>query len=88
MSIRFEFDPAGFRDLLTSSEAKAELNRRARSMATRANAVPSTTEPAATEPYYEVVDASNRDRARVRVQTTGARSVRHENKTHALLREL
>ncbi len=88
MSIRFEFNRAGFRELLTSAGAKTELERRAKAKAARANAVPSTTEPAATEPYYEVSDASTRDRARVRIHTTGARSVMHENKTHALLREL
>jgi hypothetical protein len=82
--MRIEFNKAGFSDLLTSSAAKAKLRGEAERIAGRANLSPPTTVPAATEPYYEVEDGSDAERARYRVRTTGVRAARHEAKTQAL----
>ena len=57
-------------------------------LADRANAVASTTDPAATEPYYEVEDGSDNKRARRRVRAAGARAMKHEAKTNALQKAL
>lgn len=87
MTVRIKFNEAGFRELLTSAGAYSLLEPHAERMKTEANAVPSTTEPAATEPYYEIHKGgygSNDDRARVQVQTTSDRAAKHEAKTGAL----
>jgi len=85
MAIRIEFHEAGFRELLTSAGAKALVRGYAEDMAAKANAVPSTTSPAATEPYYEVKeDEADGDRARYRVRTMSDRAAKHEMKTQAL----
>jgi len=86
--MRIAFNPAGFNELLTSAGAETLVDGHAQRMAAAANAVPSTTEPAATEPYYEVVEASDGKRARRRIRTTGPRASKHEAKTQALLRSL
>lgn len=88
MKFRLEFHDAGFRELRTSSAAKGLLKELADEMAAKANAVPSTTEPAATEPYYEVQDGTDSERARYRVRTTGDRAAKHEAKTQALHKAL
>lgn len=84
MSIKFVRNVAGFNALRKSfaDEAKAKAEK----IEVAANAIPSTTQPAATEPYYETVDASDEKRPRYRVRTTGPRAQRHETKTQALLR--
>lgn len=86
--VRITFRSAGFRELLTSAAAKALLTKQASEIAIAANAVPSTTEPAATEPYYRVEDASDGKRARVRIVTANSRAARHEAKTLALQRNM
>lgn len=86
--MKIEFHSDGFRELLTSGYAKKELAKHSKRITARANAVPSTTEPAATEPYYRERDASNSQRARRRIQTTSARAIMHDHKTQALLRNL
>ena len=84
MSIKFVRNTAGFNALRKSFDAEAKA--KAERIEAAANAIPSTTQPAATEPYYETVDASDEARPRYRVKTTGPRSQRHEVKTQALLR--
>lgn len=86
--MRIRFNPDGFRELLTSPAVTAMLEDHADRVAERANAIPSTTEPAATEPYYEVQEASDGERARFRVRAASRRAVRHEAKTQALLKGL
>lgn len=88
MSVRIQFNEAGFRELLTGAGAQGLVEEQADRMAAGANAVPSTTQPAHTGPYYQVEDGSDGDRARRRVVTTDARAAAHEAKTHALLRQL
>lgn len=88
MAVRIKFNEAGFRELLTSAGAQALVDEHAQRMASGANAVPSTTQPAHQGPYYEVENGSDGDRARRRVVTTDARAAAHEVKTHALLRQL
>jgi hypothetical protein len=82
-----KFNSAAFKAILTSSAVKAKIKGLADDMAAAANSVPSTTSPAAKEPYYEVQDGTT-DRARYRVRTTGLRAARHEAKTQALQRNL
>lgn len=86
--MRIQFKKAGFRELRTSAAADAILDREADAMSGRANGVPSTTDPAATEPYYKVFDASDDDRARRRIATTSTRAAKHEGKTDALQKAL
>lgn len=89
--MRIVFHEAGFRELLTSAPVKALVKEHAEAIAERANAVPSTTSPAAPEPYYEVEDGTT-DRARYRVATAQGeqlkRNVRHEAKTQALQKSI
>lgn len=84
----FTFTPnyAGFAELRTSGFAQAELKKHADRIEAAANAIPSTTSPAATEPYYQSHEAGDDQRARYRIATTSIRSSRHEAKTHALQR--
>lgn len=88
---RITFHSAGFRALLTSGSTKSLVEGHANRVAASANAVASTTDPAATDPYYEVEDAST-DRARFRVATAQGeqlkRNVRHEARTQALQKSL
>lgn len=84
--MRVQFNEGAFRELRHS--AAGLVKGHADEMAERANAVPSTTEPAATEPYYKVAEASDADRPRYRVHTTGDRSAKHEAKTNALQKNL
>lgn len=86
--MRITFNDAGFRQLRTSAAATAMLKGHADRIAEAANAVPSTTSPAATEPYYEVHDGSDAKRSRFRVVTANRRAVGHEAKTQALLKGL
>lgn len=86
--MRIEFNDAGFRALRTGAAANALLDEHSEGIADRANAVPSTTSPAATEPYYEVEDGSDGERARRRIRTASRRAARHEAKTQALQRAL
>ncbi len=88
MKFRLEFHDAGFDELRTSAAAKELLKDAAEQMAARANAVPSTTQPAASEPYYDVEDGSDGKRARYRIRTTSARAAKHEAKTQALHKAL
>jgi hypothetical protein len=81
---RFKVNDDAFAKLRTSAAAKALVRKEAEEIAARANAVASTTEPAADEPYYKTWDATDEERARYRVATTGLRSARHEAKTQAL----
>lgn len=82
--MRIKFNNAGFRELRTSANTKAYVRGFAEEMAETANKVPSTTDPAATEPYYEVEDGADNERARYRVRVTSARAAKHEAKTQAL----
>jgi hypothetical protein len=86
MRIKFVRNDAGFDALRTSPGAQALVAGRAEALAAEANAIPSTTSPAAAEPYYEAYEAGDEHRARYRVRTTGLRASRHEAKTQALLR--
>jgi len=88
MAIKFKRNVAGFNELRTRPATDAWTREEAEKYAATANAIPSTTSPAATEPYYEVVEAGIETRARYRVKTTGPRASRHEAKTDALLRGL
>lgn len=82
--MRIDWNDAGFDALLTSGQTQALVTERAEAIAEAANAVPSTTSPAASEPYYVVDDASDEHRARARVRTNGPRAANHEAKTQAL----
>lgn len=86
--IRTEINEAGFRELRTSAGVHRILEEQADPMASRANAVPSSSGREPDKPYYKVSDASDADRARKRVHTTGARAARHEAKTQALQRSI
>ena len=86
--VRTEINVAGFRELRTSAGVHRILEEQAEGMASRANAIPSSTGSEPDRPYYEVSDASDVDRARKRVHTTGARAARHEAKTQALQRSI
>lgn len=88
MTIRFKRNDAGFNELRTRPAVDAWAKQEAEQLAAAANAIPSTTSPAATEPYYEVVESGTEKRARYTVKTTGARASKHEAKTDALLRGL
>lgn len=89
--MRIEFKEAGFKELLTSSATKNLVKRHADDRAERANDSASTTDPEATDPYYEVKDGTT-DRARYYVQCAGGeqltRNIRHEAKTQALQKSL
>ena len=82
--IKFQPNLEGFDTVRTWPSTKALLLEKAERMAAEANSVPSTTLPAATEPYYEVNEAGDERRARYRVTTTSLRAYLHENKTFAL----
>ena len=86
MKVTFHQD--GFDELLTGSYANSLLDKEAEPMLDRANDVSSTTDPAATEPYYEMEDGSDGKRARRRIRAAGARAMRHEAKTNALQKAL
>ena len=86
--MRIKFNDAGFDQLLTGSHAQSLVEDAANEIAEKANAVPSTTDPAATEPYYEVEDGSDSKRARRRIKPTSARAAKHEAKTNALQKAL
>ena len=82
--MRFVANYAGFAALRQSY--KSEIKSHADRMEAAANAIPSTTDPAATEPYYKTYDASDGDRPRFRVVTANIRAQRHEARTFALHR--
>ena len=82
--MRFVANNAGFAALRHSY--KSEIKSYADRMEAAANAIPSTTDPAATEPYYETYDASDEDRPRYRVAPVNIRAQRHEARTFALQR--
>ncbi len=82
--MRFVANNAGFAALRQSY--KSEIKSYADRMEAAANAIPSTTDPAATEPYYKTYDASDGDRPRFRVVTANIRAQRHEARTFALQR--
>ena len=86
--MKFRINEAGFDQLRTSGQAQSEVKERADRIAAAANAIPSTTDPAATEPYYKSYEAGDENRARYRVATTSIRASRHEAKTFALQRGL
>ena len=84
--MKFAFNQAGLNALRTTSQMQTKVRAGAERVEASANAIPSTTSPAATEPYYEAYEAGDEKRARQRVVTTGIRAARHEVKTQALLR--
>ena len=86
--MRIEFNQSAFRELRTSAGTKAKVKELADEIEVRANASSSTTEPAATEPYYQVEDHTDAERARYRVYPTSERAIRHEAKTQALQKAL
>jgi hypothetical protein len=86
--MKITFNDAGFNELLTGAYAQGLLDEHTVPMAERANAVPSTTEPAHDKPYYEIDDTSDGKRARRRIYAAGARASAHEAKTNALQRAL
>ena len=86
--MKIKFNNKGFDELRTSAGAQALVKQHADRIEAAANAIPSTTTPAATEPYYESHEAGDEHRARYRIATTGARASRHEAKTFALNRAL
>jgi hypothetical protein len=86
--VRFKRNEAGFNALRTSPVYKAMLKGHADRIESAANAIPSTTTPAATEPYYETYDASDERRSRYRIATANLRAQRHEARTFALNRAL
>lgn len=88
MSVRIKINEAGFRELLTGAAAQGLLDEVAESVADKANSVASTTSPPYDEPYYEITDGSDEERARRRIIGTGARAMAHEAKTQALLRAI
>ncbi len=83
-----KFNAAGFQELLTSAGAESLLDEHSEQVTERANAVPSTTSPAATEPYYKAYEASDANRARRRIVTVGQRAIQHEAITNALQRSI
>lgn len=74
-------------EAVLESLAAAAVEKAADGVAERANAVPSTTSPAATEPYYEAHE-DNQHEGQFVVWTANPRAMRHEAKTDALLRAL
>lgn len=84
--MRIEFNDSAFRELRHS--AAGLVKSHADDLAAGANSVPSTTEPEATEPYYKVWEASDEERPRYRVATTGDRAAKHEAKTQALQKNM
>ena len=86
--MHIEFNSRGFQELLTSAAANAALDHHADEITEQANAVPSTTSPAAEEPYYKAYEAGDENRARRRIVTVGQRAIRHEAKTNALQRSI
>ena len=84
--MRIDFHEEGFREILTSEGANGLVEAEAVAIAARANAVPSTTEPAHVGPYYDVQDSSSKSRARRTVIGNSPRSMAHEAKTNALQR--
>lgn len=82
--MQIKFNSSGFQELLTSAAANALLDEHAEQIAERANEVPSTTSPEATEPYYKVYEAGDSKRARRRIVTVGRRAIQHEAITNAL----
>jgi hypothetical protein len=86
--MKIRFNNKGFDELRTSAGAQALVKQHADRIEAAANAIPSTTTPAATEPYYESHEAGDEHRARYRIATTGIRAYRHDVKTQALLRSL
>lgn len=86
--MRIKFHDAGFDALLSGSFANSVLDEHADPMLERANSVPSTTDPAHGQPYYEMEDGSDDKRARRRIRAAGARAMRHEAKTNALQKAL
>lgn len=86
--MKIKFNNRGFDALRTSAGAQALVKEHAERIEAAANAIPSTTSPAATEPYYEAHEAGDEHRARYRIATTGIRASRHEAKTFALNRAL
>ena len=88
MGIKFVANDAGFAALRTSPSSDYLVKVKAQAITRAANAVPSTTDPATDEPYYEMHDAGDAERARYRVATTSIRASRHEAKTFALQRAM
>jgi hypothetical protein len=80
----FERNDAGFNAIRKAAEFDSWAKREAEAIAAAANAIPSTTDPATDEPYYEVFEAGDGSRARYRVATTSLRAQRHEARTLAL----
>ncbi len=84
----FERNDAGFNAIRKAAEFDSWAKREAEAIAAAANAIPSTTDPATDEPYYEVFEAGDGARARYRVATASLRAQRHEMRTQALQRAL
>ena len=86
--MRFDPNYAGFSAIRKQVQFANMAKAKAESIAAAANAIPSTTDPATDEPYYEVFEAGDGSRARYRVATASLRAQRHEAKTQALQRAL
>jgi hypothetical protein len=82
--MRIEFNHEAFAELRTTGAGPRQARALAREICAKANQSASTTEPEADEPYYEVQDGSDDERARYRIRATSQRAVRHEAKTQAL----
>jgi hypothetical protein len=80
----FERNDAGFNAIRKQAQFANMAKSKAESIAAAANAIPSTTDPATEEPYYEVFEAGDGSRARYRVATASLRAQRHEARTLAL----
>jgi len=86
--VRFKVNDKAFAELRTSETAKELVSKLADEIEDRANAIASTTDPEADQPYYKTWDATDEERARYRVATTGLRSARHEAITNALQKSI
>jgi len=84
----FERNDAGFNAIRKQAQFANMAKSKAEAIAAAANAIPSTTDPATEEPYYEVFEAGDGARARYRVATASLRAQRHEMRTQALQRAL
>jgi hypothetical protein len=84
--VKFVRNDAGFDQLRLSAGSQALVREAAEKVEAAANAIPSTTSPAAEEPYYSSREDNTPSRARYLVGTTGIRASRHEARTKALLR--
>jgi len=86
--MKITFNDAAFAALRTDAAANALVRGKAEKIAAAANNSPPTTDTPLEEPYYEVHEAGDENRARYRIATTSRRASRHEAKTFALQQAL